>query len=101
MSGRSLLDQFSALEDPRQAWTAIYPLPETVLIVLCGTMEGAEDFVNVENGAGRKLDFLRRFLPFAWGVPSHDTLNDVMKALPAMLFRRARRGDAHPLLENQ
>ena len=29
----------------------------------------------------RKLEFLRRFLPFAKGVPSHDTLNDVIIAL--------------------
>ncbi|RCW20624.1 hypothetical protein DFR48_11378 [Ciceribacter lividus] len=62
-------------------------------------------------------------MPFARGVPSHDTLNDIMNALPADLFgacftawveglrdgdpeivaidgktsRRARSGDAHPL----
>ncbi len=33
----------------------------------------------------RKLDFLRR-LPFERGIASHDTLNDVMNALPAPLF---------------
>ena len=86
MCTASLLDHFSALEDPRQAWKVVYPLPEVLLIVLCGTMAGAEDFAEIERWANRKLDFLRRMLPLARGVPSHDTLGDVMNALPARLF---------------
>lgn len=86
MSVRPLLDQFSALEDPRQAWKVVYPLPEVLLAVLCGTMAGAEDFVEIERWANRKLDFLRRFLAYERGIPSHDTLNDVINALPAEAF---------------
>ena len=86
MSGKALLDHFSALDDPRQAWKVVYPLPEILLVVLCATMAGAEDFVEVERWGKRKLDFLRRLLPFERGIPSHDTLNDVMNALPAPLF---------------
>lgn len=86
MPGTTLLDHFSALEDPRQSWKVLYPLPEVLLIVLCGTMAGAEDFVEIEQWAKTKLDFLRRLLPFKRGIPSHDTLNDVMNALPASLF---------------
>lgn len=83
---RSLLDHFSLLSDPRQAGKVLYPLQEILLLVLCATMAGAEDFVEVERFGRRKLDFLRRLLPFARGIPSHDTLNDVMNALPAKLF---------------
>jgi len=86
MFAKTLLDYFSALEDPRQAWKVVYPLPEILLIVLCGTMAGAEDFCEIERWANRKLDFLRRFLPFDRGIPSHDALNDVINALPAQLF---------------
>jgi predicted transposase YbfD/YdcC len=86
MCGKALLEQFSALEDPRQAWKVIYPLPEILLAILCGTMAGAEDFVEIERWAKRKLDFLRRLLPFERGIASHDTLNDVMNALPAAAF---------------
>jgi predicted transposase YbfD/YdcC len=86
MPGKSLLDHFSALDDPRQAWKVAYPLAEILLSVLCGTLAGAEDFVEIERWANRKLDFLRRFLPFERGIPSHDTLNDVMNALPAAVF---------------
>jgi predicted transposase YbfD/YdcC len=86
MSDTALLDQFSALEDPRQSWKVVYPLPEILLVVLCAVMAGADDFVEIERWANRKLDFLRRLLPFAAGVPSHDTLNDVINALPCEAF---------------
>jgi predicted transposase YbfD/YdcC len=86
MASRCLLSHFSALEDPRQSWKVVYPLPEILLVVLCGTLAGAEDFVEIQRWADRKLDFLRRLLPFSKGPPPHGTLNDVMNALPAELF---------------
>lgn len=52
--------------------------------MLSGAMAAAEDLADIECWAKRKLDFLRRSLAFRRGVPSHDTLNDVMNALPAV-----------------
>src|SRR4051812_6403214 len=80
-SKRSLIDHFSALKDPRQAWKVIYPLPEIMLLVLCAMLAGTEDFVEARLWGVKKLDFLHRFLPFKDGLPSHDTLNDVINAL--------------------
>lgn len=82
----SLIDHFSALRDPRQSWKVLYPLPEILLVVLCGTLAGAEDFVEIRRWASMHLGFLRRFLPFADGVASHDTLNDVINAIDGELF---------------
>lgn len=84
---RSLVEHFSALDDPRQAWKVVYPLPEILLLVLCATLAGAEDFVEARLWGRKNLDFLRRFVPFAQGVPSHDTLNDVVNALDPALFK--------------
>ena len=86
MTSRSILDHFSTLEDLRQAWKVTYPLPEVLLLVLCGTLSGADDFVETETSGEEKLDFLRRFLLFKAGIPSHDTLYDVMNALPSNLL---------------
>lgn len=123
MAAVSLLDHFSALDDPRQPGKVLYPLPEIMLLVLCATLAGAEDFVEIRFWGRGKLAFLRRMLPFRRGIPSHDTLNDVINALDPELFstafiawveglredepdivaldgktsRRARRGEAHPL----
>jgi len=87
MSSVSLLDHFSALKDPRQSWKVVYPLPEIMLLVLCATMSGMEDFVEIRLWGRERMDFLRRFLPYKRGLPSHDTLNDVMNALDAELFK--------------
>jgi predicted transposase YbfD/YdcC len=123
MAQQSLLDHFSALQDPRQRGKVVYPLPEIMLLVLCATLAGAEDFVEVRHWGCQKLAFLRGMLPFAQGIPSHDTLNDVINALDGDLFseafgawveglreagpdivaidgktsRRARGGERHPL----
>jgi predicted transposase YbfD/YdcC len=84
MSGSSLIEHFGALEDPRQSWKVLYPLPEVLLLVLCGTLAGAEDFVEIRRWVHEA--FLRRLLPFKAGIPSHDTLNDVVNALDGALF---------------
>jgi len=50
-------------------------------VVLCATLAGMEDFVEIKLWGDQRLDFLRRFYPFERGVPSHDTLNDVINAI--------------------
>ena len=83
---KSLIDYFSALDDPRQAWKVEYPLPEIMLVVLCATLAGAESFVEIARWGRMKLGFLRQLLPFARGIPSHDALNDVINGLDAEVF---------------
>ncbi len=82
-----LLDHFSALSDPRQRWRVLYPLPEILLLVLCATLCGMEDFVEIRLWGEERLGFLRRFLPYERGLPAHDTLNDVINGLDAELFK--------------
>jgi predicted transposase YbfD/YdcC len=83
----SLLDHFSTLEDPREPWRVIYPLPEILLLVLSATLSGMEDFVEIKLWGEQRLDFLRRLLAYDRGIPSHDTLNDMMNALDPVLFK--------------
>lgn len=83
---RSLLEHLSVLEDPRQRWKVVYPLEEILLVVLCATLAGADDFVEVTEWAHNHLSFLRGLRPFARGIPSHDRLTDVITALDPGLF---------------
>jgi predicted transposase YbfD/YdcC len=83
----ALLDHFSALEDPRQAWKVVYPLPEILLLTLAATLAGADDFVEIEEWGNEHLAFLRTFLAFEDGIPSHDALNDLVNALDPELFK--------------
>jgi predicted transposase YbfD/YdcC len=65
----------------------IYPLPEILLLVLCATLSGMEDFVEINLWGEQRIDFLRRFLAYDRGIPAHDTLNDVMNSLDPALFK--------------
>ncbi len=86
MAGLSLIEHFAALEDPRQSWKVLFPLPEILLLVLCGTLAGAEGFVEIRRRGQMHHEFPRRLLPYKAGVPSHDTLNDVVNAIDGGLF---------------
>jgi len=67
-----LLDHFAALPDPRQRAKVLYPLPEILLLVLCATIAGADEFVETTLWGSKNLAFLRRFYRFENGIPSHD-----------------------------
>ena len=41
---RALLDNFSIIEDPREPWRVAHPLPEVLLLALCGTIADCNDF---------------------------------------------------------
>ena len=83
----ALLDHFSALKDPRQSAKVLYPLLEIMLLVLSATLAGADDFVETVLWGREHLDFLRRFHPYARGIPSHDTLCDVFAHLDPEMFK--------------
>lgn len=83
----SFLSHFAALRDPRQAAKVLYPLAEILLLMLCATISGADDFVEIHLWGCERCDFLRRFLPFEHGIPSHDTLCDVIAVIDPTLFK--------------
>jgi hypothetical protein len=58
----------------------LYALPEILLLALCGTIVGADDFSEITLWGQEHLSLLRRFLPFRHGIPSHDTLTELVAA---------------------
>jgi predicted transposase YbfD/YdcC len=96
-----LLDHFSALEDPRQRAKVLYPLPGVLLLLLCATLAGADDVVEIALWGDEHLAFLRRFLPCKHGVPSHDTLGEVIAALDPELFKACFRAWVEDLRETE
>jgi predicted transposase YbfD/YdcC len=81
------LEAFSALPDPRQSKKVLYPLDEVLLLTLCAVLCGADGWVSVALFGEQKLKFLRRFLPFENGTPSHDQLGLIFGALDAQAFQ--------------
>ena len=88
---RHLRDFFADLPDPRVTGRCTHDLTDVVLIVLCGTLAGADDFVSIAEFAEAKEGWLRDRLglTLAHGVPSHDTLTRVFAALRSDAFHEA------------
>ncbi len=87
----------SAIADPRQQVKVLYPLDEILLLSLCGVVSGCESFVDIVVYGEEKLGFLRKLAPFEHGIPSHDTLSTVFRALDPKEFNRAFAGWASGL----
>jgi predicted transposase YbfD/YdcC len=82
------LSFFADLPDPRQPGKVIYPLQEVLLLCLLAVLAGAECFVEIARFGEKKIELLRRFLPFKDGTPSHDQLGDIFATLDATIFQR-------------
>src|SRR5580693_5804386 len=79
---------FADFPDHRQRGKVIYPLEEVLLLCLLAVLAGAETFVDIARFGQKKIAFLRRFLPFRDGTPSHDHLGDIFATLDATEFQR-------------
>jgi len=84
----AFLSYFNDLPDPRQRGKVLYPLEEVLLLSLLAVLAGSETFVDIALFGVKKLAFLRRFLPFQDGTPSHDHLGDIFASIDAEAFQR-------------
>jgi predicted transposase YbfD/YdcC len=89
---RALLDHFAIIDDPREQWRVAHPLPEVLLLVVCGTIADCDDFEGIAEWGEAHLAFLRRFLPYHHGVPGSRWLNMLMNRIDPGLFSTAFMG---------
>ena len=82
------LDSFADLDDPRQQAKVLYPLEEILLLCLCAVLSGADCWVDVAVYGQQRLQFLRRFLAFQHGTPSHDQLGILFAKLDSTQFQQ-------------
>lgn len=83
---RLLLDHFALIEDDREKWRVAHPLPEVLLLVVCGTIAAGDDFDDIADWGEDNLTFLRRFLPYHHGIPGARWLGMLMNRIDPGLF---------------
>ena len=82
---------FETLTDPRVERTRRHELLHVFILALCGTISGADGWVEIASYAQSKLAFFRRYLDLPHGTPSHDTFGRVFARLdPAALLTCVR-----------
>ena len=82
------LHHFASMDDPRQEANITYPLDEIFLLVLCAVISGADGWTSIALYGEKKLELLRRFLPFKDETPSHDQLGILFARLDMEAFQR-------------
>ena len=95
-----LIEHFSKLEDPRVDRNKKHELIDVVVLCVCAVLSGAEGWSDIEEFGRTKLDWLRRYVPLANGVPVDDTISAPGTASstreegdpPGAEFKSARRG---------
>ena len=80
-SVRLLISQLSTLEDPRQAGKVTYPLVEMSILTVAGVIADCDGWEDIADFGRDRLEWLRQFLPFKNGIPSHDTLARVFSII--------------------
>jgi predicted transposase YbfD/YdcC len=83
---KALLEHFSVIEDPREPWRVAHPLPEVLLLVVCGTIADCDDYDAIAAWGEERLAFLRRFMPYHHGVPGGRWLTLLMNRVDPSLF---------------
>ena len=74
---------FENLKDPRKLGMIRHKLIDIISITVCAVLCGADDWVGVAMIGKAKEKFFRGFLELPHGIPSHDTFNNVFRALSA------------------
>lgn len=69
------------IEDPRQKKKVKYPLNEVVGMVLFASLGNANEWTEIEIFCNSHEEFLRKYFKMENGVPSHDTIQRVIRII--------------------
>lgn len=86
-----LVEVFEGIADWRNPRQTRHQLAEVLTVAVCAMLCGADDFEGISQWGSAKLDWLRGFLPLAYGVASPDTFERVFALLDPKHFESAFR----------
>jgi predicted transposase YbfD/YdcC len=84
----ALLHYFRTLKDPRIDRRKLHSLEAILVIALCATLAGAEDFQQIALFGQKRKAWLERFVALPNGIPSHDTFERLFARLDPVAFQR-------------
>lgn len=83
-------EYFTTLEEPRRTSKGrfFYPLEEILFLSISAVVSGSDSWTTICLFGEIKLDWLRKFYPFKYGIPSHDVLGKVFARLDDKEFAK-------------
>src|SRR5438128_11888139 len=86
---QSLIEHFSAIDDPRIDRSKLHKLIDILVIAICATICGAEGWEDFELFGNCKLDWFKRFLELPNGILSPDTFRRDFARLDPVQFQQS------------
>jgi len=92
---------FSGMKDPRRTSKGhhLYPLEEILFLCISAVISGMDDWTSINMFGRLKLCWLRQYLPYKRGIPSHDVLGKVFAALDPVRFSECFRDWVNSMAE--
>jgi predicted transposase YbfD/YdcC len=87
----AMASHFEAIDDPRVERTRKHTLVDILCLSICAVIAGAEGWEDIEEFGLQKEEWLRRHLRLEHGIPSHDTISRVFRALKPQAFEQTFR----------
>jgi len=85
----SFLKHFNEITDPRIVRSRKHSLTDIIAISICAIVSGIDSIEGIGVFARTKKDWLSGFLELSGGVPSHDTIGDLLGRILPGEFERA------------
>ena len=86
-ASQGLIAHFSKLDDPRVVRNKKHELIDVIVLCVCAVVSGAEGWSDIEEFGRTKLQWLRRYVPLANGIPVDDTIARIISALSVSGFQ--------------
>ena len=77
LKAKTLFDRVSEIKDPRVERTKLHALKDILVIAVCGTICGANNWEEIADFGESKREWFASFLELENGIPSHDTFRRV------------------------
>lgn len=84
--GKSLIEYFSEIRDPRIDRSKLYKLEDILVMAVCALLCGCDNFVEIADFCESRTEWFKALLGLEHGVPSHDTFGDVFAAISPKQF---------------
>lgn len=85
----SIVDRFAEIEDPRIERTKHHRLDDILALAVFAAVAGAEGWEEIEEFGKQQFAWCKKFLHLPHGIPSHDTIARVFRALKPSAFQDA------------
>ena len=74
------------IPDPRDTHLVHYPLREVLFLVVAASVSYCDKLTEMAVFGEEKLEWLRKYYPYKYGAPSHDTLGRVLSLIEQRAF---------------